>query len=164
VVRNYTFILFALFLLQGCFFDKKINNNLDEPICIASQSACSVKTSTGEFFITFNQAAPKAESPFEIYVNYQGQYRVEKLSGFIEGVDMFMGKIPLFFKTSHHKQSYRHSKKLHERPHDYSFVTPAMFGSCSLDIMKWRVMLEAELALDGIKQTQPFFIELTSQR
>lgn len=117
----------------------------------------------GEFFILFNQTAPTAETPFEIHVLYQGKHRVEKLSGFIEGVDMFMGKIPLFFKASTNKQS-KESKNLTEQFEKQSFASPAMFGSCSLDTMRWRVMFEAEFKVNNVKQMQTFFIEFTSKR
>lgn len=167
MVKKYTFLLFSFFILQGCFSDKKVTNDLENPICISSQSVCSVKTPTGEFFIKFNQATPKAETPFEIHVNYQGHHKIEKLRGFIEGIDMFMGKIPLFLKAAIKKEikpSKENNKKLNDTFNEQSFVSMAMFGSCSLDTMRWRVMFEAEFIIDGAKQTQPFFIEFTSQR
>ncbi|MCF6439386.1 hypothetical protein L1077_08085 [Pseudoalteromonas luteoviolacea] len=57
----------------------------------------------------------------------------------IEGVSMYMGKIPISFE-------------LHEQG---LWVAEAMVGACNLEQMKWKIVLSA--ASDGLDASPPIF-------
>ena len=141
--KNIVYVIGVTSLLFACQPDSKNVQNLAVPICIDSQSQCDVNTPLGRFFITFNQASPKAETPFELHVEYHGDNRLNNLSGYMEGVDMFMGKIPLFFDEN--------VKNEGENNH---FFAKTMFGACSLEKMEWKVILIADIEHKGIVEQQ----------
>lgn len=173
-MTRFCFILFlvlnALFACQPA--DKK-NTVLTDPKCLPGQSQCVINTPQGEFTVLFNVERVLTETPFEITVLYLGNQvdekqvnsnanskadnkGVEKISGYLEGKDMFMGKIPLFLTEN----------KLNE------FNSQVMLGSCSRPDMVWRLWLTAQFssvnASDGLNESeqvltqQQFFIDFPS--
>lgn len=146
-------VIGVISLLSACQPSDKLVQNLPTPICIDSQSHCEVNTPLGRFIITFNQASPQAETPFELHVEYQGNYRVVNLSGYLEGIDMFMGKIPLFFNENIKMES--------ENSH---FIAQAMFGACSLDQMKWQIIVIADIEHNESTEQQIVSLSFISSR
>lgn len=143
-------LLVALF---GCQPSEVAHVNLDKPVCLSSQSECTVNTVVGTFAVSFNQTAPKAENPFEIHIEHSGEQTLNGVSGYLEGVDMFMGKIPLFF-----------TKKETRDNGNSVFIAQAMFGSCSLKTMKWKAIFIADVQYNGKTKEQLFNVTFTSTR
>ncbi len=96
------FLLCTLFiLLIGCKPATTTKTaQLSSPKCLASQSPCFIDDEFGKFAVTFDVNDVRAEIPFHIILNYQGKYNIKKVTGFLEGKSMFMGKVPLFFNKA----------------------------------------------------------------
>ncbi|KZN38244.1 hypothetical protein N483_20025 [Pseudoalteromonas luteoviolacea NCIMB 1944] len=69
-----------------------------------------------------SNAQLKAEEPFEIFIEAPHDMQIQ--GAHIEGVSMYMGKIPIFF---HEVKTGR-------------WKADAMLGSCNLTEMKWRIV------------------------
>ena len=68
--------------------------------CIEQQSQCFFDVAEGRVDVLFDVDKIIAEQAFNISVNYTGAKTINTVSGYMEGVDMFMGKIPLFLEKS----------------------------------------------------------------
>ncbi|WDE10025.1 hypothetical protein [Thalassomonas haliotis] len=147
-------VMFSLIfaLLVGCQPADKKSLPGAEPQCLAQQSECVVHTQYGDFRVLFNVSKVLTETPFEISVEYLGNKSVNNISGYLEGRDMFMGKIPLFLTG--------------QREHKY--LAEVMLGSCAQSSMIWRLWLTAEFTEQARagesegKDKQQFFIDFPS--
>jgi len=162
---------FVLFI-SGCkpVADKSTENtdNQLKSQCIDSQSQCEVSTDFGNFSIKFSQRQlsdrVKTELPFFIELSqlqtnaYQSANpsneanpadnipnTISKVSAYLEGRDMFMGKVPVFFEQEANEGIY---------------LAQSLLANCSEEQMVWRLWVTVEVA----EQTQTFFIDFTSQR
>ncbi len=136
----------------GCKPSSEISRDLEKPICIPSQSECAVNTKAGQFKVSFNQQQPAAETPFEIHVEYNGEQTIKSVSGYLEGIDMFMGKIPLIFTEF---DSSNKNERL--------FIAKAMFGACSFEQMKWKAIFIADIEDNENLKQALFSISFTSK-
>lgn len=97
---------FISILVIGCLLacDKQQKTELKteltpiSPKCITTQNTCVVKTDFGDFSLLFNLDPVVTETPFELVLVANSQYVINKVTAHMEGKNMFMGKIPLFFK------------------------------------------------------------------
>ncbi len=132
------------------------------PQCLISQSQCLVETSIGTFNVTFsvnsNHKKVITEVPFHIIVDLVPSEGVtnhlSNVKGYLEGRDMFMGKVPAFFF-----QSIVEEKQV--------YMAEILLGSCSEDIMTWRLWLTVELDENNNfnnKQEKIFFIDFDSHK
>ena len=132
------------------------------PQCLPSQSQCLVETSIGSFNVTFSINADHnkviTEVPFHIIVKFKPLQstttHLKKVEGYLEGRDMFMGKIPAFFS-----ESFIEEEKVH--------IAEILLGSCSEDIMTWRLWLTVELGENSklnSNQIKTFFIDFDSHK
>ncbi len=151
----FTVFSLALIFLSGC----KPTNNLagsaqqvstDKFRCLASQNQCSITNQLGTFDITFSVDPVLTEMPFHIMVDYQGEAEGLKLTAYLEGKDMFMGKVPVMFKPN-----ADNSKR---------FIAETMLASCSEDIMTWKLNVTVESALQASITPMTFIIEFDSKR
>ena len=126
--------------------------------CLSSQSQCQINTDNGQFVILFNQSQIKVEEPFQIQLQYQGDAKLTQINAFMEGKNMFMGKIPVIFTPSTHQQT---------------FTADVMVVACSEPVMQWRLWFTVELLMKNNQKTsnsqtqkkpliQSFFIDFTS--
>lgn len=146
-----------LFLsLSACEPSAPIHAKYVSPQCIPSQSRCFVETTIGRFDIMFDLVEIKSETEFHVSVKYQGNLKLKAIKGYIEGKNMFMGKIPLFFKQAQNADDY---------------MAPLMLASCSESEMTWVLWLTVEsiennLILKEANASQAkrttFFIEFDS--
>ena len=119
-------IVFAIsILVLGCDKNEVLEKPLMQPKCLPSQSQCQISTAFGNFNILFNQEEIITETPFEIHISSQMQVSDYSVSGYMEGKDMFMGKIPLFFENV-----------------ERALVAKTILGSCSQERMIWRTWIE----------------------
>lgn len=122
--------------------------------CIASQSECLFNTELGNFRIKFaqHQLADKikTELPFTIELeviplNSEFQPKFTKISSYLEGKDMFMGKVPIFFKANEDKHVYK---------------AESLLANCTEEQMVWRLWL----TLETDNKAQNLFVDFTSVR
>lgn len=135
-----------------------------EYVCLKSQSQCEFKTEMGHFAITFAQALPASlqgnakqgiygELPFSVQLNVKQVdelIQVEQISAYMEGVDMFMGKVPLFFSESSARQ----------------YSADGLLANCSEETMVWRLWLTLKVKKTGGADLseQTLFVDFTGQR
>ncbi len=122
------------------------------PLCIDSQSQCEISTELARFSIKFSQHQlsdkVKTELPFTIELSQlqnNSEQRITQVSAYLEGKDMFMGKVPVFFDKTDNKSVY---------------LAQSLLANCSEEQMIWRLRLTVEM----VEQTQTFFVDFTSQR
>ncbi|WP_448556602.1 hypothetical protein [Thalassotalea montiporae] len=141
MTKKYTYIILFLFSLFGC---KPSGNRIDisqEVGCIYGQSSCQLSTQFGEVKLGFNTKFLVAETPFEMHLLALPN-ELSVTSAHMAGEDMYMGKIPLFFK----------------QVSDDGWAAHTMFGSCAQAQMTWRVWLTLESAI-GETQTVSFTVQ-----
>ncbi len=145
-MRKLSYSLLILLLLCGCS-PKKKENAFVKPHCLNSQSQCHVNNALGSFDILFNVNAVVTEQEFTISVKTDSKHENIEVKGFLEGKDMFMGKIPLFFNNSQ-KQT---------------FTSKVMLGSCTEEYMVWRMWLIIT-DKNNTENNTKFYIDFTSKR
>ncbi|MCJ8296076.1 MAG: hypothetical protein MJK15_16860 [Colwellia sp.] len=151
-----------LLLLSACQPVSELDSvngfNTLVPLCITSQSQCQVNTELANFSIKFSQQQlsdnVKTELPFlieltELAETVQSEQvtkqSITNISAYLEGKDMFMGKVPVFFEQSGKEGVYS---------------AQSLLASCSEEHMDWRMWITIELK----GQEQTFFVDFTSQR
>lgn len=161
VLKQFPLVGFLL-LISACkpVSEQDSVNTLNplEPLCIASQSQCQVNTKLANFSIKFSQQQlsdnVKTELPFlieltELAEPSQSEQVTQKnttnISAYLEGKDMFMGKVPIFFEQTAKEGVYS---------------AQSLLASCSEEHMDWRLWITIELK----GQEQTFFVDFTSQR
>lgn len=162
MIKKTTAIFMLSTILYGCSPKKPEQSPAIPFQCINTQTRCEVVTEFGTVLIRFNVEKVLTEFPFSIQITQiNNTTMIEnkmieqkmKISGYMEGKTMFMGKIPLFFK--------REIKDNDNSP----FIAETMLGSCSKDVMTWRLWLtiEKQGKIDKNQQTS-FFIDFDSKR
>jgi len=157
VIFKLAIILLAINALSACDPTEKSA----EPVvtstafsCLTSQSSCVIDTELGLIRVEFSgetlQGKLKTELPFQISIQFDSVNPVDTLpsvQGHLEGITMFMGKLPVFFK---------------ENKVGNSLVAETLLASCHEEVMKWRLWLQLESNdADGVKQ-QTVFIDFES--
>jgi len=133
--------------------DSALQKEMPLPQCIKSQSQCEISTEIADFSVKFSQLELtgniKSELPFIIelsqVVSKVTEPQLTKLSAYLEGKDMFMGKVPVFFEKGEG---------------DNKFTGNSLLANCTEEQMVWRLWLTVE----SIEHTQTFFVDFTSQR
>jgi hypothetical protein len=148
IYRVVLVLLFFLFIV-GCERTEKKTISSIQPHCLASQSLCKISNSFGEILVLFDVEKVITEQAFNIIIKTEHDSPDLKVTGYLEGKDMFMGKIPLFFQKNDSA--------------DYS--TEAFLGSCSEEQMVWRMWLTfTDSTSNNTKEKQTAFIDFTSSR
>jgi len=116
--------------------------------CIDLQSQCQFDLMAGQVQVLFDVDKITAEQSFTLYVSYHGAETLTNISGYLEGADMFMGKIPLFIEPrlsdsaidsevlADLKQS-----EIEVAQRKQVFQAEVLVGSCSAEQMTWRIWL-----------------------
>jgi len=148
--------------LYGCNPNQTEHNPAIPFQCINTQTRCEVVTEFGTVSVKFNVEKVLTELPFSIQVFLIKDaiatesfisHKDLNVVGYMEGETMFMGKIPLFFDANAEgKEGGLHTAE-------------TMLGSCSEDIMTWRlwITLEEQGKTEQNQQTT-FFIDFDSTR
>lgn len=160
-VRHSIYLLYIGTLLLGvfsCSEKEKTSLVLLHPICLASQSQCTITTQFGELSVLFDQKIITPENEFSIWVGNENIDESFIITGFLEGKTMYMGKIPLFFAKGK-QRGFR--------------IANAMLGSCSDKNMVWTLQLTVTQEsnantnanrLNAQSKEEHFSIEFTSIR
>ena len=160
LLNKYTLSLLLTIILSGCDIDNDQQDGNVPFQCLTSQSVCEVDTKLGTFLVKFNTEKVLTELPFKILVEFKNKasknkkarsQTLFKIAGYMEGKTMFMGKIPLFFTES-----------VTSSPH---YIAETMLGSCSEDVMTWRLWLTIEKkGINGQAEQSSFFVDFNSTR
>lgn len=161
-------ILSFTMTLLGCEQNEKIKLTQSIPQCIPSQSSCIIHSSTGDFSILFSSQPIVTETPFNIILITPEKHSISSISAHMEGKNMFMGKIPLFFQDQ--TQQYQ-AKGLNISIEDSTknnsslfYVADTLLGSCNEENMRWIVYFNITLNTQTGPVTEQFTIEFDSQR
>ena len=146
-----TFLFFTIACQPLSEDDKGSTVNHLIPQCIASQSQCKISTKLAGFNLKFSQEklsdTIKTELPFTVELSQSpGDFnnKVSKISAYIEGKDMFMGKVPIFFQKKGDSDVY---------------LAKSLLARCGEALMIWRLWITVETAT----KTETFFIDFTSE-
>lgn len=128
-------------VIVGCNTANKTSNFIEKPQCLSSQSVCFVESTLGKFDILFDKAFVRTEENFAITLKASSNKKIMNVEGVIEGVNMFMGKIPVIFE---HKTKHDNNVKKLEQfsTNNLQFEAQTMLGSCSQNKMKWLLKLK----------------------
>ncbi|WP_076419110.1 hypothetical protein [Colwellia sp. UCD-KL20] len=148
---------FFVFCFLGCGQNEKYKNEIIEPKCISTQMPCLINSSIGDFSILFNVEPVFTENPFDIVLISKSKLPIKSISAHMEGKNMFMGKIPLFFEINQVK------KESYEKVNPTYYVANTMLGSCSEENMRWIILFEITIEnQQGIDVIENFSIEFDS--
>ena len=125
--------------------------------CLSSQNQCQVATKAGDFSVQFSgqrvDGKIKTELPFQVqlsFLSHSDNKQLKTVDSYLEGKEMFMGKIPVFFQLSNNNTNIR--------------VAESLLANCAEEVMTWRLWFKVELLVAGETQQQHFFIDFDSQR
>ncbi len=159
MLKIQTVTLLFLLTLLACTPVKKNKLTVLPPQCLASQSKCSIETQFGHIDVLFNRNKILTEVPFSIYLKLVNdeilnEYKILQVKAYMEGKEMFMGKIPVFFSHVEQKNT---------------LVAETLLGSCSEEQMVWRLWLTVFFEEETDKKStgnlqETFFIDFTSSR
>jgi hypothetical protein len=162
-------LIWSAIILTACSPQDKVNlaagvKSVRTAQCIAQQSQCQFDLAGGQVQVLFNVDRIVAEQAFNMVLNYQGTQALTSVSGYLEGVNMYMGKIPLFI-DEHFPNNRLNNKKLDDvKPEQINiaqlkiesefestiesktaskqvFKSDVLVGSCSAEEMTWRIWL-----------------------
>ena len=169
--------LLLLIMLSACNDNsqsKRINaTDATQPIamqCLELQSQCDFELADGRAQVLFDVKKIIAEQAFNMSINYTGANRIKTVSGYMEGVEMFMGKIPVFLEPalapdkrradkipSIQQQTSQHATAITQQV----FLAELLVGSCSAEQMTWKLWLTFTMADN---QTQTKMLTIVSYR
>jgi len=149
--------IFLLILLAACDphqQNKTISDSskIGTLQCLAQQSQCQFEVANGQVQVLFDVDKIVAEQSFNLVVIYHGSEKIANISGYLEGVDMFMGKIPLFIepyiseRTINNRELTDSVLPVAENAQQplkkqQVFQAEVLVGSCSAEQMTWRLWL-----------------------
>ncbi|QDF67050.1 hypothetical protein FJQ87_10295 [Shewanella sp. SNU WT4] len=125
--------LVAIVLLAGCGENESVNTlvaNDDELLCDFNASECERTFGPDKIRLQLTPSSAPSEKP--ITATLVTEQPLGELSAVIEGRDMFMGTIPVFF-TEIAKNTYQ---------------ATFTFGSCSSGYMVWQLKVGAKNSLE----------------
>jgi hypothetical protein len=174
MLKIYTLLTVIILILIACTPTKKSTSLSVDPQCLKSQSKCAVETKFGKVNVLFNKDEILTEDPFTIYLILENKnlikedlvkskepnvkYKISKIESYMEGNEMFMGKIPVIFSSARE---------------DNVMIAESLLGSCSEKQMVWRLWLTVFFEINNESATnnkykeayqETFFINFTSRR
>lgn len=141
-------------MLGACEEKSEMQTGLSVPQCISSQQQCSQVTSHGEYHLLFDVDKVITETPFNYYLDIKSSYSVHRVDAYIEGKEMYMGKIPVFFM-------------LNDTSKEEKLIRGAgLLGSCADEYMLWvmHIAIEFKDSVSGEVIKDKISFEFTSQR
>jgi hypothetical protein len=189
VSKQLSIIVFS-FLLIACQPDSPVakpKQTLPNTQCIASQSQCEVTTEKSQYSVRFWQEnlldTIKGETPFIIEIlplslspikinepiaPSTGSIKnstITKVSGYLEGRDMFMGKVPVFFTASTSPSPAKAQAAIEQATeiatpslNNFTYQAETQLANCMAEQMVWRLWVTVERA----EETERFFVDFTS--
>ena len=162
-------LTWSAILLTACSPQDKVNlaagvKSVRTAQCITQQSQCQFDLAGGQVQVLFTVDRIVAEQAFNMVLNYQGTQALISVSGYLEGVNMYMGKIPLFIDEDFQNNRLNNKKLDNLTPEKIDitqlkiesefdsifesetaskqvFKAEVLVGSCSAEEMTWRIWL-----------------------
>ncbi len=156
-----------------------------KPHCITSQSQCLITGQDIDISVYFSQNIQGeikqshakdniiTELDFSILLSLDAQTtkkkKIKTVSAYLEGRDMFMGKIPVFFnELRQEKKNTLVFNDFNINPNEIKYIAKSLLANCTEDKMIWRLWLTLEILDVGNEsleqQKQTFFVDFTAQR
>jgi hypothetical protein len=187
VSKQISVIVFS-FLLMACQPDSPVakpEKTLLHTKCIASQSRCEVTTEKSQYSVRFWQEnlldTIKGETPFTIEIipltilpteinepidlatRSIKNSTITKISGYLEGRDMFMGKVPVFFTatpspTTAQTPIEQATELTIPSLKNLAYLAETQLANCMAEQMVWRFWITVE----RVEETESFFVDFTS--
>jgi len=152
-------IIICVFNILACkpAGEKSLENVKNYPFsCLSSQNSCNLDTEYGDFIITFSglteEGKLKTELPFNIQVEFKAnknRHQLVSIQSYLEGKDMFMGKVPVFFQLNENKNKMQ---------------AQTLLANCSEEVMTWNLWLITNIAVDDKIKEERLLIEFDSIR
>jgi len=143
------FALLSLLFLNGCDRQGQVAALTVKPHCLISQSDCVINNVFGKISVLFDVEKVVTEHAFNIIIKSEKDIVDLKVTGYLEGKEMFMGKIPLFFQKND----------------SGNYITETYLGSCSEEKMVWRMWLTfTDSSGNNNNRKETVFIDFTSSR
>jgi len=186
--KNILFISFCLCVF-GCKPIEPIENRQSdevtviEPKCLPSQSTCHLEMDFADISIGFSQQLPLpvmnqsgdehilAEREFVVVSTFaiDEGIKIDAVTAYMEGKDMFMGKVPLLFslKESSPKNSSQPIEGGEQKVNNIvSYSAESLLANCTEELMVWRIWFSVTYFRQGLteQQNQRFFIDFTAKR
>ncbi len=124
-------------------------------LCLESQSQCKINTELGSFTVLFSgqhlAGKIRTELPFTIQLRMESEQqinRITKVSSYLEGKTMFMGKVPVFFEATENANI---------------LLAEALLARCSHNVMTWQLRLQIEVTTENKTLEQSFFIDFDTE-
>lgn len=145
-------MLIPLMVMQLTACDPQHNDRAEKETrpwqCLAQQSHCQFDLAGGQVQVLFDVEKIVAEQSSNMVINIHGAESIKTISGYLEGTDMYMGKIPVFIEprfsnASGEKQAKAGKNQPLEKiaPLKQVFQAEVLVGSCSAQQMTWRLWL-----------------------
>jgi len=170
-------LLLTALAVLSCEQQKQDHASTITPKCISSQNTCVINLRSGEFSILFNKDPVITDTPFDIFLVSDGRSIIKNISAHMEGKNMFMGKIPLFFdylsdenknqELNDFKVNVPESESIESNAvfRKETYIANTMLGSCSEENMRWIIYFTISLETTlGEMKTENFNIEFNSFR
>ncbi|MBL0711440.1 MAG: hypothetical protein JJV99_10570 [Colwellia sp.] len=158
MIRN-VIIIICIFNILACkpVGEKSLENVKHYPFsCLSSQNSCNLDTEYGDFIISFSglteEGKLKTELPFDIQVEFKANknsHQLVSIQSYLEGKDMFMGKVPVFFQLNENKNRMQ---------------AQTLLANCSEEVMTWNLWLIINIAVDDKVEQERLLIEFDSIR
>ena len=122
--------------------------------CLSLDKQCQMDLADdGQLHIYFDTQQIITETPFTAVFHYIGDNNIAHIRGYLEGVDMYMGKIPLLVDRFSGENSDPFKQQLHSTQ---VFTALLLLGSCSKKNMTWRMHLTIETTNNHVYKKELF--------
>ncbi|WP_416308515.1 hypothetical protein [Neptunicella sp. SCSIO 80796] len=130
IKKKHTGVIFALIFLAGLFVLVKINNHqlsdANKSYCSLEHGQCEINQGEQSILLQIQPESIPLEEELSLTFTLPSGYNITR--GWITGINMYMGKIPLIIESVDNNQTQA--------------VT--FLGSCSEPDMQWLMTLEVE--------------------
>ncbi|QOL25040.1 hypothetical protein LP316_12100 [Thalassotalea sp. LPB0316] len=127
--RFISLLLTAVFLFTACGEQTKPEQEQQIRFCLNGKVECLVSSDKYSVRLLTNVEQVSPETLFSVALEIENVAQLTKVSGYLEGVSMYMGKIPLVFNIGNS---------------DKQFIANGFVGSCSEPQMYWRIIVDFE--------------------
>ena len=146
LAKKYTVMLLVFLIGFFVIFNLKFNSELPvkvSNICHFNKNKCVQKTQFGSFTLQAEPKIIKSESNIDFVLTLPTDSKLKISKAWLEGKDMYMGRIPLFFQKG--KKNY---------------LANTLIGACTENSMVWQMHIE----LVDEQNTHRLVFEFTSFR
>ncbi|TRX56955.1 hypothetical protein [Thalassomonas sp. M1454] len=143
-----TLVIATILLVASNFYLSESNFSVKNAnLCDFQQSECTKVSADLEIKLSTEPKVVKAESEIDFELQIKSLKPVKITSAWLEGKDMFMGKIPLFFNPS----------DISATNLPITVTAQTMIGACTEDTMVW--IMNIALEIEGEARLIQFYFE-----